>query len=37
VIAPDIPRGGDPEAIRRSPVYLDLIDEIWRGLGKYVE
>ncbi len=37
VIDPDIPRGGDPDAIRRSPVYLDLIDEIWAGLKKYVE
>jgi NitT/TauT family transport system ATP-binding protein len=37
VIDPDIPRDGDPDAIRRSPVYLDLIDEIWRGLRKYVE
>ena len=37
VIDPDIPRDGDPDAIRRSPVYLDLIDEIWAGLRKYVE
>jgi NitT/TauT family transport system ATP-binding protein len=37
VIDPDIPRAGDPDAIRRSPVYLDLIDEIWAGLRKYVE
>jgi NitT/TauT family transport system ATP-binding protein len=37
VIDPDIPRGGDPDAIRRAPVYLDLIDEIWAGLKRYVE
>jgi NitT/TauT family transport system ATP-binding protein len=37
VIDPAIPRGGDPEAIRRDPAYLDLIDEIWRGLRHYVE
>ena len=37
IIDPDISRDGDPDAIRRSPVYLDLIDGIWRGLRKYVE
>ncbi len=37
VVDPDIPRGGDPDAIRRDPVYLDLVDEIWRGLRAYVE
>ena len=24
-------RAGDPDAIRREPAYLDLVDEIWRG------
>jgi NitT/TauT family transport system ATP-binding protein len=37
VIDLDIPRAGDPDAIRRSQTYLDLIDEIWAGLRKYVE
>ncbi len=37
VVAPDIPRDGDPEAIRREPAYLDLVDDIWRGLRHYVE
>jgi NitT/TauT family transport system ATP-binding protein len=37
VVDPRIPRGGDPEAIRRDPVYLDLVDDIWRGLRHYVE
>ena len=37
VVEPDIPRGGDPDAIRRDPAYLDLVDEIWRGLRHYVE
>ena len=36
VIDPDIPRG-DPDAIRRDPACLDLIDEIWRGLRRYAE
>ena len=34
---PHIPRDGDPEAIRRDPAYLDLVDDIWRGLRAYVE
>ncbi|NDV85318.1 ATP-binding cassette domain-containing protein [Aurantimonas aggregata] len=37
IIEPDIPRGDDPEAIRRDPVYLDTVDEIWHGLKHYVE
>jgi NitT/TauT family transport system ATP-binding protein len=37
VLDPRIPRGGDPEAIRRDPAYLDLVDDIWRGLRHYVE
>lgn len=37
VVAPDIDRSGDPEAIRRNTEYLDLIDEIWAGLRDYVE
>jgi NitT/TauT family transport system ATP-binding protein len=37
VVDPAIPRDGDPDAIRRDPAYLDLVDEIWRGLRTYVE
>ena len=37
VVDPNIPRDGDPEAIRRDPAYLDLVDDIWRGLRAYVE
>ena len=37
VVDPEIPREGDPDAIRRDPAYLDLVDEIWRGLRHYVE
>jgi NitT/TauT family transport system ATP-binding protein len=37
VIEPDISRQGDPDAIRRHPVYLDTVDAIWRGLKQYVE
>jgi NitT/TauT family transport system ATP-binding protein len=37
VLDPDINREGDPDAIRRAPEYLDLTDEIWRGLREYVE
>ena len=37
VIEPDIPREGDPDAIRRHPVYLDTVDAIWRGLRQYLD
>ena len=37
VIDPDIPRTGDVEAIRRDPVYLDIVDTIWHGLRRYAE
>lgn len=37
VIEPGIPRQGDPDEIRRNPVYLDTVEEIWRGLRTYVE
>jgi NitT/TauT family transport system ATP-binding protein len=33
----DIPREGDPDEIRRHPVYLDTVETIWRGLRQYVE
>ena len=37
VIAPDIPRDGDVDGIRRHPVYLDTVDTIWRGLKRYLD
>ena len=37
VIAPDIPRDGDIESIRRHPAYLDTVDEIWQGLKHYLD
>ncbi len=37
IIQPDIDRNVDPDMIRREPAYLDLIDDIWRGLRHYVE
>ncbi len=37
IIEPDIDRNVDPDMIRREPAYLDLIDDIWRGLRHYVE
>jgi NitT/TauT family transport system ATP-binding protein len=36
VIDVDTPRG-DPEAMRRDPASLDLVDRIWRGLRRYAE
>jgi NitT/TauT family transport system ATP-binding protein len=37
IIEPDIPRGGDPEDIRRNSTYLDTVENIWQGLKRYVE
>jgi NitT/TauT family transport system ATP-binding protein len=37
IIEPDISREGDPDAIRRHPVYLDTVDSIWQGLKQYLE
>jgi NitT/TauT family transport system ATP-binding protein len=37
IIEPNIPRGGDPEDIRRNATYLDTVENIWRGLKRYVE
>ena len=36
-VEPAIPRDIDPDAIRRHPVYLDTVEEIWRGLKHYVD
>jgi NitT/TauT family transport system ATP-binding protein len=37
IIEPNVPRGGDPEDIRRNATYLDTVENIWRGLKRYVE
>src|SRR3546814_19419383 len=36
IVEPNIPRDGDPEDIRRNPVYLDTVEEIWQGLKTYL-
>ena len=37
IIRPDIDRNISPDAIRRDPVYLDIVERIWQGLRSYVE
>jgi NitT/TauT family transport system ATP-binding protein len=37
IIEPAISRDGDPDQIRRHPVYLDTVDAIWCGLKQYLE
>jgi NitT/TauT family transport system ATP-binding protein len=37
IVEPKIPRGGDPEQIRRHPAYLDAVEDIWQGLKKYLD
>jgi NitT/TauT family transport system ATP-binding protein len=37
IVHPDIDRSGDVDHIRRTPRYLELVDEIWAGLKRYVE
>lgn len=37
IIEPAIPRGIGPDALRRNGVYLDTVEEIWRGIRRYVE
>jgi NitT/TauT family transport system ATP-binding protein len=37
VIDVAVPRGADRDAIRRHPVYLDTVENIWSGLKQYVE
>ena len=37
VIEPAISREGDPDAIRRHPVYLDTVDAIWQRLKRYLD
>jgi NitT/TauT family transport system ATP-binding protein len=37
IIEPRIDRAAGPEAIRRDPLYLDTVEEIWQGLKRYVD
>jgi NitT/TauT family transport system ATP-binding protein len=37
IIEPQIPRGEDPEKIRRDPAYLDAVENIWQGLKRYLD
>jgi len=37
IVVPEIPRQGTPDEIRRDPVYIDTVEDIWRGLRRYVE
>jgi NitT/TauT family transport system ATP-binding protein len=37
VIEPQIDRSAGPEAIRRSPGYLDTVEAIWQGLRHYTD
>jgi NitT/TauT family transport system ATP-binding protein len=37
IIEPAIPRDIGPDAIRRNPIYLDTVEEIWNGLKHYVD
>jgi NitT/TauT family transport system ATP-binding protein len=37
IIRPDIRRDISPDAIRRDPIYLDIVERIWQGLRTYVE
>ncbi len=37
IVEPDIPREAGLDRIRRDPVYLDTVEEIWHGLKRYLE
>jgi len=37
IVQTGIDRSGDPEAIRRDPIYLDTVEEIWATLKQYLE
>jgi NitT/TauT family transport system ATP-binding protein len=37
IVRPDIDRAGDVDVIRRQPRYIELVDEIWGSLKRYVE
>ena len=37
IVHTGIDRDGDPEAIRRDPLYLDTVEEIWASLKQYLD
>ncbi len=37
IVYPEIDRKGEIDQIRRQPGYIDLVDEIWNSLKRYVE
>lgn len=37
IVEPAIPKGLDPDALRRDPVYLDTVETIWHGIRRYVD
>jgi NitT/TauT family transport system ATP-binding protein len=37
IVEPDIPRGGDPDQIRRNSAYIDTVETIWQGLKRYLD
>jgi NitT/TauT family transport system ATP-binding protein len=37
IVEPDIPRGGDPDQIRRNSAYIDTVESIWQGLKRYLD
>ena len=37
VVRTGIDRSGDPEGIRRDPIYLDTVEEIWSTLKQYLD
>jgi NitT/TauT family transport system ATP-binding protein len=37
IIEPDIPSGLGPDELRRNPVYLETVENIWHGIRKYVD
>jgi NitT/TauT family transport system ATP-binding protein len=37
IIDPAIPKGISPDDLRRDPVYLDTVEQIWHAIKKYVE
>ena len=37
IVCPEIDRRGEIDLIRRQPRYIELVDEIWSSLKRYVE
>src|SRR5690606_17751904 len=37
IIAPDLPSGLGLDELRRNPVYLETVENIWHGIRKYVD